>query len=94
MSAHQSCTIEVFRLENYRNIAIHGSVLHTLLKLKTRGFFFFLFKFFFLLNLKTYHSRGGLKVTRAETGNFFLVPNLAFCILEYTENLNKLGKVQ
>ena len=26
MSTHQSCTIEVFRLENYRNIATLGSV--------------------------------------------------------------------
>ena len=41
VSAHQSCTIEVFRLENYRNIAILGSVLHTLLKLKNKGDFFF-----------------------------------------------------
>ena len=42
--------IEVFRLENYRNIAILGSVFHTLLKLKYMGIFFFFFffiKFFF-----------------------------------------------
>ena len=36
--------IEVFRLENYQNIAILGSVLHTLLKLKNMGIFFFFFK--------------------------------------------------
>ena len=52
VSAHQSCTIEVFRLENYRNIAILGSVLHTLLKLKNKGI---CFKFFFK-NIERFES--------------------------------------
>ena len=40
VSAHQSCTIEVFRLENYRNIAILGSVTYSFEAEKQGGIFF------------------------------------------------------
>ena len=43
VSAHQSCTIEH---SSGWNIATFGSVLHTLLKLKTRGIFMYLFIFY------------------------------------------------
>ena len=63
VSEHQSGTIEVFRLENYRNIAILGSVLHTLLKLKNKPIFF---------NLKKTKT-----LTRRfeSDGNYFFLPN-------------------
>ena len=60
-------TIEVFRLENYRNIAILWKCFTYSFEAEKQGDFLI----YFLLFFKKNHWRGGLKVTRAETGNYF-----------------------